>query len=140
MRLRTIHRCGGMLAMAGYALLLPALLGLIINFVILAAGTFGLTDAVSGVTRIPVPTVEIVLRLEELTEEHMNLMSPVQRRAVRTARMATAGATLGGLGSRDGSAGFGVVAWLLVGLVGRLLSMKKQVLRCTTCDTTVPAD
>ncbi len=138
MRLRTVHRCGGALAIAGYALLLPAILGLIINFVILAAGAFGLTKAISGVTRIPAPTVEIVIRLEELTEEHMKLMSPAQRRAVRTARIATTGATLGGLGSRGGSVGFGVVAWLLVGLVGWLLSRRKQVIRCTTCDLTAP--
>lgn len=135
MRARTAFRYGSVIGAAGYAMLVPAVLGLIVNFVVLATVAFDLAGAVSSVTRIPVPTIETVMRINDLSDKELALMTPEQLRAVKTARIATAGATLGGVGSDNGGAGYGVVMWLAVGLVGRLLSTRKQLLRCTTCDT-----
>jgi len=123
--------------MVGYALLTPAILGLIVNLVILATDAFGLTNAVSDVTRIPVPTVEMVMRIQEISDDQMALMTAEQQQAVRAARLAMTGATLGGLGSRNGTTGFALAAWFIVALSGLLLSTRKQVLRCTTCENVV---
>ena len=133
MRSRTIHRFGRRPAMVGYLLLTPALLGLIVNLVILATDAFGLAHAVSNVTKIPVPTVELVMRVEEISDDQLALMTAAQQQTVRAARLATAGATLGNLDSRNGTAGIALAAWLIVAMTGLFLSRKKQILRCTTC-------
>lgn len=137
MRARTEFRMTGLLVAAGYALLLPAILGLALNFIILATEGFGLAGALSDAMKIPAPTIETVMRIEEITEEHMSLMTPEQQRAVRTARLATAGATLGGVGMGKDAAGLGVIVWLLAGLIGRLLTTKRNLLRCEMCDARV---
>ncbi len=135
MRSRTVHRLGRWPALAGYILLVPAILGLIVNLVILATAAFGLAKAVSDVTSIPVPTVEIVLRVEEISDHQLALMTAEQQQTVRAARLATTGATLGGVVSRNGTAGLALVAWLVVAMIGLLLTRKKQILKCTTCET-----
>ena len=139
MRSRTVHRLGRWPAMVGYVLLIPAILGLIVNLVILATAAFGLAKAVSDVTRIPVPTVGMVMRVEEISDEQIALMTAEQQQAVRAARLATTGATLGGMGSRNGTGGFALVAWLMVAMSGLFLSRKKQILRCTTCEIVLSA-
>ncbi len=139
MRRRTVHRFGRRPAMVGYVLLTPAILGLIINLVILAPDPDGLANAVSDLTRIPVPTVEIVVRVEEISDDQMALMTAEQQQAVRVARLATIGATLGGMGRRNGTADFALLAWCIVALSGLLLSTKKHILRCTTCETVLSA-
>ncbi len=88
MRSRRVHRLGRWPAMVGYVLLTPAILGLIVNLVILATDAFGLTNAVSDVTRIPVPTVEMVMRIQEISDDQMALMTAEQQQAVRAARLA----------------------------------------------------
>ncbi len=120
--------------MVGYALLTPALLGLIVNLVILATAAFGLSHALSDLTRIPLPTVKMVMRVEAISDHEMALMTAEQQQAVRAARVATTGATLGGMGGHNGTAGVALVAWFVVALSGLFLSRKKQILRCTTCE------
>ncbi len=131
MRSRTVHRLGRWPAMVGYVLLIPAILGLTVHLVILGTGAFGLAKAVSDVTKLPVPTVEIVMRVEDISDDQLALMTAEQQQAVRAARLATTGATLGGMGGRDGTA---LAAWLIAAMSGLLLATKKQVLRCTTCE------
>jgi len=121
--------------MVGYVLLTPAILGLLVNMVILATAAFGLSRAVSDATAIPVPTVEMVMRVEKISDHQMALLTTEQQQAVRAAHIATAGATFGGMGGGDGTAGFALVAWFAVALIGLLLSRRKQVLQCTTCET-----
>ena len=137
MRSRTIHRFGRRPAMVGYLLLTPALLGLIVNLVILATDAFGLAHAVSNVAKLPVPTVEMVMRVEEISDDQLALMTAEQQQTVRAARLATAGATLGGVGSRNGTGGFALAGWLVVAMSGLFLARRKQILRCTTCETVV---
>ncbi len=137
MRSRTVHRLGRRPAIVGYVLLTPALLGLIVNLVILATDAFGLAHAVSNVAKIPVPTVEMVMRVEEISDDQLALMTAEQQQTVRAARLATTGATLGGMGSRNGTTGFALAAWFVVALSGLLLSTRKQILRCTTCENVV---
>ncbi len=137
MRPRTVHRLGRRLALAGYILLLPAILGLIVNLVILATAAFDLAKTVSDVTRIPVPTVETVMRIQKIPDHQLALMTAEQQQTVRAARLATAGATLGNLDSRSGTAGIALIAWLSVAMIGLFLARKKHILRCTTCETIV---
>ncbi len=137
MRSRTVHRLGRWPAVAGYVLLTPALLGLIVNLIILATDAFGLAHAVSDVARIPVPTVEMVMRVEAISDDQLALMTAEQQQTVRAARVAAAGATLGGMGSRNGTAGFALAGWLIVALSGWFLVRRKQILRCTTCEAVV---
>ncbi len=134
MRSRTVYRWGRWPAMVGYALLTPAILGLIVNLVILATAAFGLSHALSDLTRIPLPTVKMVMRVEAISDHEMALMTAEQQQAVRAARVATTGATLGGMGGHNGTAGVALVAWFVVALSGLFLSRKKQILRCTTCE------
>ena len=137
MRSRRVHRLGRRPALAGYILLIPAILGLVVNLVILATTAFDLTKAVSDATRIPVPTVETVIRIQEIPDHQLALMTAEQQQTVRAARLATAGATLGGMDARNGTEGVALVAWLIVAMTGLFLSRKKQILRCTTCETVV---
>lgn len=135
MRARTVYRWGRWPATIGYVLLTPAILGLIVNLAILATATFGLSHAVSDVSGIPVQMVELVMRVEEISDRQAALMTAEQQQAVRTTRLVTTGATLGRMGSRDGTVGYALVGWFLVALSGLVLSRKKHVLRCTTCET-----
>ncbi len=61
-------------------------------------------------------------------------MTAEQQQTVRAARLATAGATLGGVGSRNGTGGFALAGWLVVAMSGLFLARRKQILRCTTCE------
>ena len=135
MRSRTVFRMGLWPALAGYLLLLPAILGLIVNLIVLATAAFDLAKTVSNVTSIPVPTVETVMRIEQISDHQLALMTAEQQQTVRAARLATTGATLGGIDSRNGTAGIALAAWFIAALIGLVLSRKTQVLKCTTCET-----
>ena len=142
----------GIVVLIGYILLIPSLLGIAFSVLMLFA-TGGATsqtmDKVRSEARqklvsasVPTATVEQVMNSQPVGSAERANLTPEQSKAVDDAQMSlsagTVGAGLGGFFAGGASVCLGV-SFLMGGLLGWLLIMKKKVLQCNRCSAVVAA-
>lgn len=149
---RRVHRLSGPAVAIGYILLIPSFLGILGSGILLLAPVIGLAGGAmsqgSAVEQLQQAGVEQaiidkVTSEQPLTQADRDSLTPRQNDTVLNVTQSRAGVQAGACCCVSGILGVGAVIGLILsfvgGLLGWLLVMKKKVLQCTRCQTTVAA-
>lgn len=149
---RKRYRMSGIVVFLGYVLLIPSMLGVFVGLVTLTATgkttTTTMTDTRESVrtdlqgAAVPEAVITEVTAGRTPAASTVAVLPQRQRDAVSMAQARMTGATAGagiGFALAGGVALAIIVTSLLAGLLGWLLTMKKQILQCTNCQAVVAA-
>ena len=157
---RKRYRLSGPAVVIGYILLIPSILGILVCIVVgllsigggAAAGAASVDIAKRNArTRleaigVPASAVSATVDGRPLEEAEESGLTSRQRQAITEARQTIAHASSGGAAAGgllaivgSGTSLCAAIGFFVNGLLGWLLTMKKTVLQCTACGTTVAA-
>ena len=148
---RKTYRLSGPVVVIGYILLIPSVLGIILNLVLVVLGVVGFAGTVALIPEaerqvlvdagIPELIIEKLMSGEQLSDDESASLTSDQQQAVQAVQVVAASSVGGaccGAGILGGGAIVGAVICFVSGLLGWLLIMKKKVLQCAACQAIVP--
>lgn len=148
---RRVYRMSGPVVVIGYILLIPSILGILLNGLlllspVLGSGPAGVANLVyieqlqqAGVDQ---DIIDKVINNQRLTQQEKYSLTPQQNDAVRSVELSQAGTSAGtccAFGLVGGTALIGMVLCFVSGLLGWLLVMKKKILQCPRCHAVLSA-
>jgi len=152
MRRRTVHRLSGPAVFIGYIFLIPSFLGMIIGIAIMLLiifGTIGTSGAFEDVARTRMTDAGISETIisevinsheisdterDELTDDQKAVLDDSIQSVILGPRISQASGIMG-----VGFSIFIIIASIVGGLIGWLLTMKKTILKCKQCGAVINA-
>jgi hypothetical protein len=144
------HRMSGPAVIVGYVFIVPSVLGMLFGLLMLfASGNASASAAESARSEVATnlrnanvdeAVIERVLAGHEVDSQALPTYD--QQFAVSSAQGQLAGAKIGGGAASVIGAGFSlfmIFSSFIGGLIGYLLTMKKQILQCSACEAVVQA-
>lgn len=146
------YRLSGPVVVIGYLFLIPSVLGMLLCLLMLfiSGGAAGETHAITqsqirenlSAVNIPASYIDKVVEGQTLTDSEKSSLSNEQQKAIAAAHLDISASRLGSAGGAFIAGGlslFGFVACFAGGFLGWLLTMKKKVLQCTSCQAILAA-
>jgi hypothetical protein len=149
---KSVHRMSSIVVLIGYIMVIPSVLGMAFGLFCLIVSLSATSDTTSGIrdkakgemTKAGVPSniIQMVMDGKIVQDADKRGLTQGQLVAIESARIdlsaGMAGAGIGGA-MASGFSIFIIISSLIGGLLGYLLIMKKEILKCTNCGVVMAA-